>query len=214
MALRWLQGGLLSIRHFTRSVMNNNEKEVREQKEKKLQQRGKVIWMTGLSGAGKSTLAMCLEDELSKRGYLARILDNDQTRHGLNRDLGFSREDRHENLRRVAEVAKLFCETGVIIIVSFISPTNFSREQACQIIGENDFIMVYVNASLEVCESRDVKGLYKKARMGLIPMFTGIDSPFDPPDKTDIEVKTDRITVQEGVELLLKYILPRVKYRE
>jgi adenylylsulfate kinase len=194
--------------------MNQDEKKIRERKEKKLQQKGKVIWMTGLSGAGKSTLAVNLEDELSKRGYLVRIIDNDQTRDGLNRDLGFSREDRHENLRRVAEVAKLFCETGVIVIVSFISPTEFSREQARQIIGDNDFILVYVNASLEKCESRDVKGLYKKARMGLIPMFTGIDSPFDTPDKTDIEIKTDRVTVQEGVEHLLRNILPRVEYRE
>ncbi|OFY60003.1 MAG: adenylyl-sulfate kinase [Bacteroidetes bacterium RBG_13_46_8] len=192
--------------------MNQNEKKIREKKEKKLQQRGKVVWMTGLSGAGKSTLAVHLEEELSKRGYLTRIMDNDQTRHGLNRDLGFSREDRHENLRRVAEVAKLFCETGVIVIVSFISPTEFSREQARKIIGENDFILVYVNASLEECENRDVKGLYKKARMGLIPMFTGIDSPFDPPDKTDIEVKTDEVTVQEAVDHLLKNILPRVEY--
>jgi adenylylsulfate kinase len=194
--------------------MNQNEKRIRERKEKKLQQCGRVIWMTGLSGAGKSTLAVNLEEELSKRGYLARIIDNDQTRDGLNRDLGFSREDRHENLRRVAEVAKLFCETGVIAIVSFISPTDFSRDQARQIIGDNDFILVYVNASLKECENRDVKGLYKKARMGLLPMFTGIDSPYDPPDSPDIEVKTDAVTVQEGVEHLLQHILPLVEYIE
>jgi adenylylsulfate kinase len=194
--------------------MDQDEKENRERKEKNLKQRGKVIWMTGLSGAGKSTLAINLEEELLKRGYLVRIIDNDQTRHGLNRDLGFSREDRHENLRRVAEVAKLFCETGVIVIVSFISPTDFSREQARRIIGENDFILVYVNASLKMCETRDCKGLYKKARMGLIPMFTGIDSPFDPPAKADIEVKTDSSPVEKGIDLLLNNILPRVKYNE
>jgi adenylylsulfate kinase len=114
----------------------------------------------------------------------------------------------------VAEVAKLFCETGVIAIVSFISPTEFSREQARRIIGENDFILVYVNASLKTCESRDIKGLYKKARMGLIPMFTGIDSPFDQPDKPDIEVKTDEVSVQEGVNQLLHCILPRVEYKK
>jgi len=196
------------------SGMNQDEKKNRGQKEKKLQQHGKVIWMTGLSGAGKSTLALHLEEALSKRGYLVRILDNDQTRTGLNRDLGYSREDRHENLRRVAEVAKLFCETGVVVMVSFISPTEFSREQACKIIGEDDFILVYVNASLKECESRDVKGLYKKARMGLIPMFTGIDSPYDPPDKPDIEVKTDQVTVREGVELMLKQILPLIEFNE
>jgi adenylylsulfate kinase len=194
--------------------MDQDERKNRLKKEKKLQQRGKVIWMTGLSGAGKSTLAVQLEEELSNRNYLARILDNDQTRHGLNRDMGFSREDRHENLRRVAEVAKLFCETGVIVIVSFISPTEFSREQARGIIGENDFILVYVNASLKECESRDVKGLYKKARMGLLPMFTGIDSPYDPPDKPDIEVKTEQVTVKEGVEQLLNHILPLVEFSE
>jgi adenylylsulfate kinase len=192
--------------------MNGNNRIIREQKEKKLKQRGKVIWMTGLSGAGKSTLALQLEEELSRRDYLVRIIDNDQTRNGLNRDLGFSTEDRHENLRRVAEVSKLFCETGVIVIVSCISPTEFSREQARQIIGDNDFILVYVNASLEVCEQRDVKGLYRKARMGLIPMFTGIDSPFDPPDAVDIEVKTDEVTLQEGIKHLLQHILPRVEY--
>jgi adenylylsulfate kinase len=192
--------------------MNNNGKEFRDKKEQKLQQHGKVIWMTGLSGAGKSTLAVHLEEELYKRGYLTRILDNDQTRDGLNSDLGFSREDRHENLRRVAEVAKLFCSTGVIVIVSFISPTNFSREQARKIIGDDDFVLAYVNSSFDVCEKRDVKGLYKKARMGLIPMFTGIDSPFDLPEKPDIEVRTDQVSVQEGVDQLLNYILPHVEY--
>jgi adenylylsulfate kinase len=111
-------------------------------------------------------------------------------------------------------VAKLFCETGVIVIVSFISPTEFSRDQARNIIGENDFILVYVNASLKECENRDVKGLYKKARMGLIPMFTGIDSPFDPPDEPDIEIKTDQVAVKEGVAHLLDFILPLVEYRE
>lgn len=170
--------------------------------------------MTGLSGAGKSTLAVQVEKELYNRGYLTRTIDNDQIRDGLNRDLGFSEKDRHENLRRVAEVAKLFCDTGVIAIVSFISPTNFSRRQARTIIGENDFILVYVNASFEVCEQRDVKGLYKKARMGLIPMFTGIDSPFEPPDNADIEVRTDRFTVQECIDKLLKYFLPNVEYSE
>jgi adenylylsulfate kinase len=187
---------------------------LRNRKEKKLMQRGRVIWMTGLSGAGKSTLAAALEDELYRRGFLTRIIDNDQTRHGLNRDLGYSNEDRHENLRRVAEVAKLFCDTGVIVIVSFISPTNFSREQARNIIGENDFTLAYINASFETCENRDVKGLYRKARMGLIPMFTGIDSPYEPPANPDIEVKTDQVSVQEGAEQMLKHILPSVEYIE
>ncbi|MBN1414179.1 MAG: adenylyl-sulfate kinase [Bacteroidales bacterium] len=194
--------------------MDSIGKKLRDRKEKKLHQHGKVIWMTGLSGAGKSTIAAHLEEALYNHGFLTRVIDNDQTRDGLNRDLGFSREDRHENLRRVAEVAKLFCHTGVVTIVSFISPTIFSREQARQIIGESDFVLVYVNASLETCEKRDVKGLYKKARMGLIPMFTGIDSPFDIPDKADIEIRTDQLSVQECIDHLMEYILPRVEYNE
>jgi len=194
--------------------MNSNGTDLREIKEKKLHQHGKVIWMTGLSCAGKSTLAIHLERELSGRGYLTRIIDNDQIRSGMNRDLGFSEQDRNENLRRIAEVAKLFCDTGVIVITSFISPTDFSREQARTIIGDNDYMLLYVNASIEVCEQRDVKGLYKKARMGLIPMFTGIDSPFESPGNVDIEVRTDQTSVQECVEKILNFILPRVEYSE
>ncbi len=194
--------------------MNNNGTALRRQKEKSLHQHGKVIWMTGLSGAGKTTLAIHIEKELNARGFLTRIIDNDLIRTGLNRDLGYSEEDRHENLRRIAEVAKLFCETGVIVITSFISPTEFSREQACGIIGDRDFILLYVNASMEVCEQRDVKGLYKKARMGLIPMFTGIDSPFETPVKVDIEVRTDRLPVEQCLEKILQFIIPQVEYRE
>jgi len=194
--------------------MSDNEKDLRELKEKKLRQHGKVIWMTGLSGAGKSTLALHLEKELCLRGYLTRVIDNDQIRNGLNNDLGYSMQDRHENLRRIAEVAKLFCDTGVIVITSFISPTDFSRKQAREITGDNDFILLYVNAPIEVCEQRDVKGLYKKARTGMIPMFTGIDSAFDDPQRVDIEVRTDSASVQECVEKILKYILPRVEYSE
>ncbi|MBN2273315.1 MAG: adenylyl-sulfate kinase [Bacteroidales bacterium] len=194
--------------------MNNNGTALRGQKEKRLRQYGKVIWMTGLSGAGKTTLAIHLEKELNARGYLTRIIDNDRVRSGLNRDLGFSEDDRHENLRRIAEVAKLFCETGVIVIATFISPTEFSREQARGIIGSDDFMLLYVNASIEVCEKRDVKGLYKKARIGLIPFFTGIDSPFDPPENADIEVETDRISVEEAIDKILSKIIPCVEYRK
>ncbi len=195
-------------------IMNSNGTTLRGQKEKSLNQHGKVIWMTGLSGAGKSTLALHLEEELYSRGYLTRVIDNDQIRNGLNNDLGYSMQDRHENLRRIAEVAKLFCQTGVIVITSFISPTAFSREQARAIVGDNDYILLYVNASMEVCERRDVKGLYKKARMGLIPLFTGIGSAFEAPELVDIEVRTDQTSVQECVEKILKYILPRVEYSE
>ncbi len=182
-------------------------------KELMLNQHGKVIWMTGLSGAGKSTLAYELEKTLHNKGFLTLVIDSDVIRKGLNRDLGYSEEDRHENLRRVAEMAKIMVNTGIIVIVSFISPTNFSREQARQIIGSDDTIILYVNAPLNVCEKRDVKGLYAKARQGLIPMFTGIDSPYEEPRNYDLEIKTHMLTVDESVEKITEFVLPHIKYK-
>lgn len=186
---------------------------LRTAKERMLNQHGKVIWMTGLSGAGKSTLAFELEKTLFGKGFLTVVIDSDVVRHGLNRDLGFSEEDRHENLRRVAEVAKILVNAGVIVIVSFISPTDFSRKQARQIIGSDDIIILYVNAPLEVCEKRDVKGLYAKARQGIIPMFTGIDSPFEEPDNYDLEIKTHQLTIDESVEKISEFILPQITFK-
>ena len=136
-----------------------------------------VIWMTGLSGAGKTTISKNLEKELSARGFFTRILDGDVVRNGLNRELGFSIEDRRENIRRIAEVSKLFMDSGIICINSFITPTREIRQMTRQIIGKENLIEVYINASLKVCEERDAKGLYKKAREGRIKNFTGIDSP-------------------------------------
>ncbi len=184
----------------------------RTDKEKLLNQRSKVIWMTGLSGAGKTTIARNIELELNKRGYLVQILDGDNIRTGLNNDLGFSEEDRYENIRRIAEVSKLFLNCGIICINSFISPTEEIRKMAKNIIGEDNFIEVYVNAPVEVCEQRDVKGLYKKAREGKIKNFTGIDAPFEEPESPDIEIRTDQLSIEDSVQKCLKVILPKIEY--
>ncbi|UCH14842.1 MAG: adenylyl-sulfate kinase [Bacteroidales bacterium] len=186
---------------------------MRNSKEKLLNQHAKVIWMSGLSCSGKSTIAAALEKELFRRGYVTQILDGDNIRMGLNKNLSFSKEDRIENLRRIAELSKLFINCGIITINSFISPTEIARKSAKSIIGEDDFIEVYINAPIEVCEKRDTKGLYKKARKGLIKDFTGIDSVFEPPENPDIEVRTDLFTVEECIDKLVKFILPLVEYK-
>lgn len=179
-----------------------------------VKQNPKVIWMTGLSGAGKTTLSLVIQNELRKRGYFTKIFDGDIVRTGLCKDLGYSLEDRLENIRRIAEVAKLFKDSGIIVICSFISPTHEIRSLAKEIIGEDHFIEVYVNATLEVCEERDVKGLYAKARKGLIKDFTGIDSVFEPPLKPDIELRTDFWSVDKTARYLLRRIIPRIKFRK
>jgi adenylylsulfate kinase len=186
---------------------------LRSRKEAKLRQHAKVIWMCGLSGAGKTTTACELEKRLFDLGYFAEILDGDFLRSGLNKDLGFSEEDRTENLRRVAELSKLIISGGIISINAFISPTSAIRDQARHIIGFKDFIEVYINAPLRICEQRDKKGLYEKARMGLIKNFTGIDSPFEPPANPDIEIRTDQLDIQESVNKLVKYLLPLIEYK-
>lgn len=181
-----------------------------EAKESFLKQRGKVIWMIGLSGSGKSTIAKNLEKKLFAEGFFSQLLDGDNLRSGLNGDLGFSANDRTENLRRTAEVAKLFKTAGIVTLTSFISPTELSREQARNIIGHEDLILVYVSCPLEVCEARDVKGLYKKARAGEIPDFTGISSPFEEPEKADIVLRTDQQDVNTCVEDLYQFILNKI----
>jgi adenylylsulfate kinase len=191
-----------------------NWPELRQKKENMLCQHAKVLWMCGLSGAGKSTLASNLDGMLYQYGFLSQVIDGDIIRGGLNKGLGFNADDRRENLRRVAELAKLFIDCGVITIVSFISPTHESRIAARSIIGENDFFEVYVNAPLSICEQRDTKGLYKKAREGLIKDFTGIDSPFEVPVHPDIEINTQLLSAEEGALKLLDFILPWVIYKE
>ena len=183
----------------------------RSEKEERLQQRAKVIWMTGLSGSGKTTIALGLEKELFERGFLVQLLDGDLVRSGINSNLRFSVEDRTENIRRIAEISKLFINCGVITINCFISPTNSIRAMARQIIGTKDFVEVYMNSSLAVCETRDSKGLYAKARRGEIREFTGIDSPFEIPAHPDLELKTDELTIQETIQKALDYILPIIQ---
>ncbi|MBQ5729584.1 MAG: adenylyl-sulfate kinase [Bacteroidaceae bacterium] len=175
----------------------------REDKEALLGQRGVMLWFTGLSGSGKSTVAVALERELHRRGRLCRILDGDNIRSGINANLGFSEADRKENIRRIAEVSKLFVDTGIITIAAFISPTEEMRQMAAEIIGRNDFKEIYISTPLEECERRDVKGLYAKARLGEIKNFTGISSPFEAPMNPDLSIDTSAVSLEESVRMLL-----------
>ena len=183
----------------------------REDKEELLKQRSVMIWFTGLSGSGKSTIAIALERELHKRGLLCRILDGDNIRSGINNNLGFTEADRIENIRRIAEVSKLFVDTGIITIAAFISPSNDIREMAANIIGKDDFLEVYVSTPIEECERRDVKGLYAKARRGEIKDFTGISAPFEAPAHPALTLDTSALSLEESVNKLLELILPRIQ---
>ncbi len=183
----------------------------REDKEKLLNQRSLVIWFTGLSGSGKTTLAQNLEKVLYKKGFLTQVLDGDNIRSGINNNLKFTEADRLENIRRIAEVSKLLINSGVITLNSFISPTKEIRDMAKGIIGKENFFEIYVNAPIEICEERDVKGLYEKARRGEIKNFTGIDSPFDAPIDCDLEIKTNVLSIKDSVELILEQILNRIE---
>lgn len=175
----------------------------REDKEKLLGQRGVMLWFTGLSGSGKSTVAIALEHALQDRGLLCRILDGDNIRSGINANLGFSAEDRRENIRRIAEVGKLFVDTGIITIAAFISPTEEIRQMAEHIIGRDDFKEIFVSTPLEVCEQRDVKGLYARARRGEIQNFTGISAPFEAPEHPALSLDTSKLSIEESVKKLL-----------
>ena len=184
---------------------------MRKDKEDLLKQHSVMVWFTGLSGSGKSTIAIALERELHKRGLLCRILDGDNIRSGINNNLGFTEADRVENIRRIAEVSKLFLDTGVITIAAFISPNNDIREMAADIIGQDDFLEVYVSTPLEECERRDVKGLYAKARKGEIKNFTGISAPFEEPAHQALTLDTSVLSLEESVNKLLELILPRIQ---
>lgn len=183
----------------------------RQDKEELLKQHSVMIWFTGLSGSGKSTIAIALERELHKRGLLCRILDGDNIRSGINNNLGFTEADRIENIRRIAEVSKLFVDTGIITIAAFISPSNDIREMAANIIGKDDFLEVYVSTPIEECERRDVKGLYAKARRGEIKNFTGISTPFEAPAHPALTLDTSALSLEESVNKLLELILPRIQ---
>ncbi len=182
----------------------------RAEKERWLEQSAKVLWFTGLSGSGKSTLANAVERAIFNQGRLTKLLDGDNIRSGINANLGFSEADRIENIRRIAEVAKLFVEGGIITLCSFVSPTIEIRELARQIIGPEDFLEIYVNAPLEVCEQRDVKGLYQKARAGEIKNFTGIDAPFEAPTAPFIEIRTDLDELVICKNKIIKAVLPHI----
>ena len=175
----------------------------RADKEQLLGQRGVMLWFTGLSGSGKSTVAIALERELQKRGLLCRILDGDNIRSGINANLGFSEEDRRENIRRVAEVSKLFVDTGIITIAAFVSPTEDLRQLAEQIIGKDDFKEIYISTPLAECERRDVKGLYARARRGEVKNFTGISAPFEAPQHPALSLDTSTLSLEESVRRLL-----------
>lgn len=178
----------------------------RHDKEQLLGQKGVMLWFTGLSGSGKSTVAIALERELQKRGLLCRILDGDNIRTGINANLGFSADDRRENIRRVAEVAKLFVDTGIITIAAFVSPTENLRNLAQHIIGKDDFKEIFISTPIEECERRDVKGLYARARRGEVKNFTGISAPFEAPQHPALSLDTSKLSLEESVAQLLQLL--------
>ncbi len=179
----------------------------RQDRETLLGQHGLMVWFTGLSGSGKSTVALGVERELHARGLLCRILDGDNIRAGINNNLGFSQEDRYENIRRIAEVGKLFVQTGVITLACFVSPTEDIREMGRQIVGDEDFKEVFISTPLAECERRDVKGLYAKARQGLVKDFTGISAPFEAPRNPSLSIDTSRIPLEDSVKLVVEMIM-------
>ena len=178
----------------------------KEDREQLLSQKGLTLWFTGLSQSGKSTLATEVEKILYERGYITFILDGDNIRHGLNRNLGFSPEDREENIRRIGEVAHLFSQAGIINMTAFISPYRADRKKARDLANEGEFIEIFCRCSLDACEERDKKGLYKKARAGKVPEFTGISAPYEEPENPEITIETDRETIKEGVSEIISYL--------
>jgi len=185
----------------------------KEQREQLLNQRAVMIWFTGLSGSGKSTLAVQLEAQLSDLGFKTYLLDGDNIRAGLNKDLSFTDEGRIENIRRIGEVAKLLLDAGVVVLSAFISPFQADRQQVKEIVGAKNYVEVFVDAPLEVCEQRDVKGLYKKARAGEVKSFTGIDSPYEAPANADLVLPTGELEVEESIAKLMNFVLPKIQIR-
>ncbi|WP_041660469.1 adenylyl-sulfate kinase [Arcobacter nitrofigilis] len=178
----------------------------KEDRVKQLSQKPCILWFTGLSGSGKSTIANVLEVKLYKMGIKTYLLDGDNIRHGLNRDLGFSKKDRTENIRRISEVAKLFVDSGSIVLTAFISPFQRDRELARKLVKEDEFIEIFIDTSLEICEQRDPKGLYKKVKEGKIKDFTGIDSPYEVPINSEIHLKTNELTIEQASEEVISYL--------
>lgn len=189
------------------NIVWQQTKVAREDREETLRQRGRVVWFTGLSGSGKSTVAVEVERQLNEAGYATYLLDGDNVRHGLCRDLSFSEDDRRENIRRVSEVAGLFADAGIIVLAAFISPYRADRQSVRDLLDPGDFIEVYISTPIEVCEKRDVKGLYQKARQGKINNFTGISAPYEPPLNPDIAVDTSTVSLEDSARLIKGTIL-------
>jgi adenylylsulfate kinase len=184
----------------------------RAERERRMGQRSRVFWFTGLSGSGKSTLAVAVERLLFGNGYHALVLDGDNIRSGISNNLTFSEPDRIENIRRIAEVSKLFVQAGIITLNCFISPTRAMRQMAAEIIGGENFMEIYVNTPLEVCEERDVKGLYSRARKGEIRDFTGIDASFEAPERPAFTIDTTEMTIEDSTAAVLQFIIPNIQY--
>ncbi|WP_096201141.1 adenylyl-sulfate kinase [Bacillus sp. FJAT-45350] len=178
----------------------------KDERQERNKHKSTILWFTGLSGSGKSTLANAVEKKLYDSGVNSYVLDGDNVRHGLNKGLGFSDEDRKENIRRIGEVAKLFVDAGLITCTAFISPFKEDRNQVREIVEDGEFIEIFVKCSLEECENRDPKGLYKKARAGEIPEFTGISSPYEEPENPELVIETDKHTIEESVDLIIQYL--------
>ena len=189
------------------NIVWHNQSITKEKRLTLLNQKPCILWFTGLSGSGKSTIANAVELELFKRGRKTYLLDGDNVRHGLNKDLGFSEQDRIENIRRIGEVAKLFVDSGLIVLSAFISPFKSDRQIARSLVKYDEFIEVFIDTPLEVCEQRDPKGLYKKARDGAIKNFTGISSPYEAPEEPQIHIKTDEHSIEECVDIVINYLI-------
>jgi len=204
------RGGFMAEQKATNVHWHEGEV-TREDRQKVLGQKGATLWFTGLSGSGKSTVAVALEKELNRRGNLSYRLDGDNIRLGINKNLGFSAADRTENIRRIGEVSKLFCDAGIIVLSSFISPYRADRDEVRKLhdAGKIDFMEVHVDCSLAAAESRDPKGLYKKARAGEIKGFTGIDDPYEAPEKPEVHLHSDRMSLQEEVDILISELQKR-----
>jgi len=190
----------------SQNIVWHNHKVTKQDRSTIKNQTPVILWFTGLSGSGKSTIANAVETKLYEMGRHTYLLDGDNIRHGLNRDLGFSEEDRIENIRRIGEVAKLFVDSGLIVLTAFISPFQKDRDQVRSLVKKSEFIEVYVDTPLEVCEQRDPKGLYKKARAGEISDFTGISSPYEPPKNPEIHIENNKISVEESVDKIIEYL--------
>ena len=190
-------------------VIWHNASVTRQHRNQQNKHKSAVLWFTGLSGSGKSTLAHAVEEKLHQQGYRTFVLDGDNVRHGLSSNLGFSEADRKENIRRIGETAKLMMEAGIVTITAFISPYKKDRASVRNLMPHGDFIEIYCKTTIEICEKRDVKGLYKKARAGVIKNYTGINSPYEAPEKPEIEIDTEKLTLSESIEKVLENLTKR-----